>query len=119
MSTATDYAPSGLRLEGAFENDRNAESSECFKSVIREAFGVADVIIAHHLVYVIEEVRDDGFNYTTVEEIPSADTLIFDHDIARKVWGDKWQDCLTRLALEPRATRDALFSALYHGRDAK
>jgi hypothetical protein len=112
-----DYTETGMRLEGQFENNRNTEFSGCFKSVIREAYGVQDVICAHHLVYVKEETHKDGFKYQVVEEIPSADALIFDHDVARKIWGDQWQAMLTRFALEPVESRDALFASLYDGRN--
>lgn len=111
--TDKDYTPSGMRIEGAYENDRNAESADLFKAIIRECYGVTDVIIAHHLVYVKTERRADGFDYQIVEEVPSADSLIFDHDVARKLWGDNWRDVLTRLACEPVATRDKLLAQLY------
>lgn len=113
MSTRDDYTPTGIRIEGSYENDRNAESGELFKAIIRECFGVSDVIIAHHLVYVTEEMRD-GFAYQVVEEIPSADCLIFDHDIAEKVWGPNFKEVLVKLALEPVATRDKLLHKLYY-----
>lgn len=113
---SADYTETGLRLEGAFENDRNGEASDCFKAVIREAYGVQDVICAHHLVYVKEETRHDGFKYQIVEEIPSADALIFDHEVARKIWGASWDRMLTRFALEPTETRDALFARCYQER---
>ncbi len=113
-----DYTPTGLRQEGAFENDRNADARDLFKSIIREVFNVSDVIIAHHLVYVAEEKRADGFAYQVVEEIPSADALIFDHGVARKLWGNGWQDALVRLAMEPCDTRDALLAKMYYGRTA-
>jgi len=118
MPMETDFTPIGHRIEGQYENDRNAASSDLFKSIIREACQVNDVIIAHHLVYVIEEQRG-GFNYQVVEEIPSADALIFDHAIARRIWGDDFKDVLIRLALEPVATRDKVLDTLYRGRKAK
>lgn len=112
---AKDFTPAGTKINGAWENDRNALGAALFKSIIREACGVTDVIVAHHLVYVNEEKRD-GFNYEIVEEIPSADTLIFDHDIAKRIWGDEWRAALTRLALEPAETRDVLLAHLYSNR---
>lgn len=115
-----DFTPTGMKIEGAYENDRNAESSDLFKAIIREAYGVKDVIIAHHLVYVTEEKRADGFNYSIVEEVPSADSLIFDHDVARKIFGDEhFKEVLVKLALEPVATRDKLLGEIYHGRKGK
>lgn len=116
--TDKDFTPTGICLEGAYENDRNAESSDLFKSIIRESYGVKDVIIAHHLVYVREEVRADGFTYSIVEEVPSADTLIFDHKVAEKIWGEGFRDVLVKLVLEPVETRDALLATLYAARKA-
>jgi hypothetical protein len=116
MSTATDYTPTGLRLEGQYENDRNAESRDLFKAVIREAYGVQDVIVAHHLTYVKSEKRVDGFDYEIVEEIPSADALIFDHAVAKKIFGDRYLAVLVKLAMEPCETRDKLYAGFYSNR---
>lgn len=110
-----DYTPGGIRIEGTYENDRNADSSELLKAIIREVFGVKDVIIAHHLVYVRVEQRD-GFDYQVVEEIPAMDTLIFDHEIAKRLWGEPWRDILVRLAMEPCDSRDKLLCELFHAR---
>lgn len=116
MSMSTDFTPTGIKLEGSYENDRNGEHSDIFKAIIREAFGVTDVICGHHLVYQVEDKRADGFTYTFVEEIPSADTLIFDHNVARKIWGEGFQSVLVRLAVEPIATRDTLLAKLFAAR---
>lgn len=106
----------GLRIEGNYENQRNADNSELFKAVIREAFGVTDVIVAHHLVYVTEELRSDSFKYQIVEEIPAADTLLFDHEIAKKLWGEDYLQVLQQLAIQPCETRDHFFRQLYLSR---
>lgn len=117
MSTKTDFTEQGAKIEAAYENDRNAEHGELFKAIIRECYGVSDVICGHHLSYEYRETRRDGFTYTMVQEIPSADSLIFDHDIARKVWGEEnFRDVLVKLALEPVETRDSLLQSLYEGR---
>lgn len=116
MTTTTDFTPTGLKLEGPYENDRNGENSTLYKAIIREAFGVTDVICGHHLVYEVEDKRADGFTYQIIEEIPSADTLIFDHNVAKKIWGNAWQDNLVKLALEPCATRDKLLGQLWEAR---
>lgn len=114
-----DQTATGLRLEGAYENDRNAENAACWKAVVRECFGVQDVICGHHIIYEARDKRPDGFTYDIVQEFPSADALIFDHGIARKIWGEGWQDCLTKLALEPIETRDALFARMFAARPSK
>lgn len=111
MTTATDFTIGGTRIEGTYENDRNAESSDLFKAIIRKVYNVKDVIVAHHLVYVTVENRD-GFDYQIVQEVPSADALIFDHAVAKCLWPDAWQTNLTKLALEPIPTRDALLATL-------
>jgi hypothetical protein len=116
MTTASDYTPKGTKIEGAYENDRNAESNDLFKAILKECFGVTDVIIGHHLIYVQEEQREDGFTYQVIEEIPSADTLIFDHAIAKHIWGPTWQSKLVWLAMEPPETRDVLLRKLWNNR---
>ena len=126
MTTTNDFTPTGLKLEGAWENDRNAESRDLLKAIVREVYGADDVIVAHHIAYVAKEERtekdehgiDRQYHYETVEEIPSSDTLIFDHDVAKKLWGaDSWRINLTALALEPVETRNALLAKLYYGRN--
>src|SRR5262245_39476640 len=119
MTPKTDFTPNGLKIEGAWENDRNTESRDLLKAIVREVYGAEDVIVAHHIAYVAKEERiEDGrqYHYELVEEIPSADTLIFDHDAARKLWGPGFKDVLIQLALEPVETRDALLAKLYYGR---
>lgn len=111
-----DFTPGGLKINGAYENDRNADSADLFKEIIREACGVSDVIIAHHLVYVRVE-RRDGFEFQIVEEIPSADALIFDHEIAKKIWGpESYMQVLRLLAFMPPEQRDEKLRELWEQR---
>jgi len=122
--TEKDFTPVGTKIEGAYENDRNAESADLFKAIIREAFGVTDVIVAHHIVYVkperrvrkVEGMPDMEYDFQLIEEVPSADTLIFDHEVASKIWGEGFRTVLIKLALEPVETRDKLLAELYYGR---
>lgn len=114
-----DFTPTGLRIEGPYENDRNADSKKLFKDILREVYGNGadmDVIIGHHIIYVQRETRPDGFTYEVVQEVPSADALIFCHDVARKLWGDGFKSVLTQLATEPETSRDDLLATLYYGR---
>lgn len=110
-----DFTPLGLKLEGPYENHRNANSRDLIKAIIREVYGAGDVIVAHHLTYVVDELRPDGA-YENVEEIPSFDTLIFDHAAAHKLWGEDWTNVLTELALLPVPERDVRLAALYSAR---
>jgi len=121
MQRDKDYTPTGLRVEGPYENDRNADSYELLKAMIREAFGtparpLKDVIIGHHLIYTIEDKRDDGFTYTVVQEIPSIDTFIFDHEVMQRLFGADYEAVLTVLAVTPTDKRDDALSALYSTR---
>lgn len=109
-----DFSPTGLKFEGPWENDRNAVYSEMWKDIIREAFGVQDVICGHHLVYVATYQDAQGFPITVVEEIPSADTLVFNHDVMKKLFGLSYLNVLAVLAREPVETRDAKLAALYY-----
>lgn len=117
MSTQNDFTPTGLKLMGSYENDRNSENRELYKAIIREVFGVQEVICGHHLVFVIEDKREDGFVYQVTEEVPAADTLIFDHGVMQKLFPHTWQECLMHLALTPTEERDVELAKLYHGRE--
>jgi hypothetical protein len=91
----------------ATENERNARSADLFKAIITEVYGADNIGIGHHLMF-----SADG----QVDEQPSVDTLIFDHEVAQKLWPTCWKTVLVKLALEPQATRDAMLADLYHNR---
>lgn len=117
MTTTTDFTPTGLKLEGTYENDRNGENRELYSAMIREAYGVKDVICGHHLVYMVEDKRADGFVYQVVQEVPSADALIFDHGVMTKLFGAGAVPLMVKLAALPvegglrdKALNDAFFA---------
>lgn len=110
-----------FKLEGPWENDRNQDSRQLFKDILKEAYmeeGATsfDSIIGHHLSYEAHYTGEDGFPYTVVQELPSADSLIFDHDVAKKLWGDGWKEELVLLALTPVEDRDEMLANRYYGR---
>lgn len=91
----------------AWENARNHAARDLYRDILHAAFGTAEeVVIGHHLTF-------DG---DEPDEIPSADTMIFDHDIARRLWGADYQHQLMLLVCEPCDTRDALLARLFYGR---
>ncbi|MBM7483334.1 hypothetical protein [Bradyrhizobium canariense] len=93
-----------------FESQRNTDNADLFEAIIREVYeGVTFVAAGHHVMFTREGHPVPG-------EVASADTLIFDHDIARKLWGAGFKDVLARLACEPAPARDALLRSLYYGR---
>lgn len=115
--TPRDYTPTGMKLNGPYENDRNQQCQELYKAIIREAFGVTDCIIGHHLVFVRTYKDKDGFDIQVVEEIASADTLLFDHEVARVIWGeDEYRSALAALAMVPAERRDDVLAEMYYNR---
>lgn len=94
----------------SWENARNRRAHKLFQDILHEAFGSdEEVVIAHHLTF--DGAGDDP------DEIPSADTMIFDHDIARVIWGEaNYIGVLLQLAATPCDQRDALLGELYYGR---
>jgi hypothetical protein len=92
------------------ETRRNVDNIDIFEAMIRYAYeGVTMVVAGHHIMFMREGRSTPG-------EVASADTLIFDHFVAKKVWGEKWLAYLTLLAAEPVETRDQLLRCLYLGR---
>jgi hypothetical protein len=89
------------------ENERNTRNKDLFTAIIKEVYGAEQVGIGHHLMFSMGD---------TADEQPSVDTLIFDHNVAQKLWSTCWKAVLVKLALEPQATRDALLADLYNNR---
>lgn len=92
------------------ETKRNTANKDLFEAMIRETYdNIVWVAFGHHIMFTIE-------GEDTPREIASADTLIFNHNIASKVWKDRYVEVLQRLAAEPTETRDALLNRLYEER---
>lgn len=107
---AQDYTPGGVRIIGQWENDRNGASRKLVHDIFAHLYGPdVQTIIAHHLCYQIQ----DG-DYFIVEEIPSMDSLIFDHELARKLWGDNFRSALQTLATLPAEERDYAFGCYFY-----
>lgn len=117
---AKDISPNGFPYEGPYENDRNAVYWKLYTDIIKEVYGVKQVIVGHHLVYqkveTLVDERTGPYPHTFTQEIPSADTLIFDHEVARKLWGKRWRSVLMKLVCVPPSDRDQMLSDLYYGR---
>lgn len=90
------------------ENERNARNADLYKAIIREVYGADEIGIGHHLMFRTTAGATD--------EQPSADTLTFDHTVAKKLWGSEWMRNLPLLALTPAETRDALLGRLFYSR---
>lgn len=97
------------------ENDRNTHNGALFIDIIREAFCVDEVVmVGHHFVFEPQEVMQK-LDLTKLNEIPSADTVLFDHDIMGAVFGPVSGIVITQLAMLPvtNGQRDAKARELF------
>jgi hypothetical protein len=82
------------------ENARNRQHAALYTDILLAACGKIAVMIGHHLVF---EANGD---LSTENEIPSADCMMFDHDIMTAVFGDQAVDIMQHLAATPCQSRD-------------
>lgn len=93
-----------------YENDRNKKHGQLFVDIVKRAFGDHyDVLIGHHITF---EACGD---LQTENEIPSADTLIFDHQIMGRVFGGRALEIMRDLATIPPDRRDEVLAAYFAG----
>jgi len=99
-----------LRKQIDIECKRNTDNIDLFETMIREAYPDTTLVVSgHHIMFVRE-------GQSLPYEIASADTLIFDHYIAQKIWKDRYREVLAQLAVEPIETRDAVLRSLFFAR---
>lgn len=85
------------------ENDRNVRSHRIFERVLKVAFGENEVVlVGHHFV-----IAPNGDITQGVNELPSADTIIFDHVIMDRVFGTGAVNVMIACARKPVEERDA------------
>lgn len=97
------------------ENDRNTHNGSLYIDIIREAFGVDEVVmVGHHFVFEPKAAMEK-LDLTKLNEIPSADTVLFDHDIMGAVFGPVSSLVIPTLAKLPVAggARDAKARELF------
>lgn len=95
---------------GPIETKRITDNMDLFEAMIREAFdGVGLVVGGHHIMFTIA-------GEPLPQEVASADTLIFDHRVAQKIWGAGWIKTLALIAGEHHSCRDALVRQLFRDR---
>jgi hypothetical protein len=91
----------------SFENERNRQHAALFEEMIQRAFGQdRDVVIGHHLSF-----RAHG-DFKWVNQIPSADTLMFDHDLMQRVFGNFACAVMMKCASVPSEQRDEVLRDL-------
>lgn len=93
------------------ENDRNTHHGQVFIDILKRAFGFDEVImVGHHFVFEPAEAMKN-LDLAHLNEIPSADTIIFDHDIMKEVFGDNFMQVIHECADVPCDQRDAVLKA--------
>jgi len=91
-----------------FESARNKSNASLYVSIMKHAFGDrADILIGHHLCF---EISGD---LATENEIPSADTMMFDHNVMTSVFGDRAISIMQHLAAIPAESRDRVLEAYF------
>lgn len=104
------------------EGKRNRANADLFRAMLCVVWGDnCDIITGHHINF-----QFDG-DLSTEDEIPSADCLLFDHDIMCAVFGEKAYEIMRNIAiLRPWARENyvrSLFVMLHPehevGRDPK
>lgn len=94
----------------SYENHRNAAHAQLYADIVCQAFGHKDVIVGHHVTF------EQHGDIKTENEVPSADTLLFDVDVARRVFGVGAEPILRMLATTPVEHRDATYAAHFYHR---
>lgn len=87
----------------SYEQSRNKANASLYERILTIADLGPDiaVLIGHHIGF---EFNKD---LSTENEIPSADTLIFDHDIMSRVFGSRFVAIMAELATVPADRRDS------------
>jgi hypothetical protein len=81
------------------ENQRNRRNAPLYTEILRRCYGDTQVVVGHHV----------SFDATTEpNEIPSADTLLFDHEIMGRVFGERSIPIMRELASVPAEDRDMI-----------
>lgn len=95
------------------EDQRNQDAHRTFIRFFHRAFGKdCKIVVAHHLVIIPAG--------ETPLEIPSADTLWFDHDLMGKVFGkDDAETLMQALAARRPESRESFVSFMLDALDIK
>jgi hypothetical protein len=87
------------------ENARNHRNAALYSALIKRACGQVQIMIGHHLTFEGDSQPEN--------EIPSADCLLFDHDLMGKVFGDRAVSIMQHLAATPCESRDEVLQAYF------
>lgn len=94
------------------ETERNRNNADLYTAIMRRAYGDDEsVLIGHHLCF------QQGHDINTENEIPAADSLIFDVEIMVAVFGEaEAYPLLRELAILSPGQRDRRLKQAYSAR---
>lgn len=98
------------------ENARNHRNAKLFIEMLKVAFTGHEIctMSSHHICFML-----DG-NFDTIDEIPSADTLMFDHEIMGRIFGvNRSIRLMQYLASLPVTKRDEALSREFNLRNLR
>lgn len=95
----------------SYEIERNKKNAVMYTAIMQKALGTNVILIGHHLCFEL------GKDINTENEIPSADTLMFDHDVMGAVFGDQAMEIMQHLARTPTDSRDQVLELYMSGGD--
>ena len=97
----------------SYENQRNKKHARLYERLLKRALAGTNeaaahdiqVVVGHHITFEI------GGNLESENEIPSADTLLFDHDLMGRVFGKHSKIIMATLCAVPCEERDGLLES--------
>jgi hypothetical protein len=87
------------------ENIRNKANAGLYEQLIKRAFGDCSVMVGHHIA------MEFAGDLSTENEIPAADTLIFDHDLMTRIFGDAAIGIMQQVVAVPCSERERLLAS--------
>lgn len=101
-------APDGAHLRDylSWHDTRNVQGHKAITRFLNRALGHPKdlkVVVGHHITYQVDEE-------SVPNEIPSADSLLFDHDIMHLVFGDEYKTIMVQLATRVPELRERVLS---------
>lgn len=92
------------------EGGRNRNAAMLSAQLLTMSYGPTfELFIGHHIAY--KAKHEDT---TTLSEIPSIDTLLFNHPIMQDVFGERYLDVVVQLARTPTEKRERALEQMLH-----
>lgn len=86
------------------EGKRNRHNAALYTAMLNKAWGTCEVIVGHHINFEFDS------NLDTEDEIPSADTLLFNHQVMMSVFDNPYEVMREIAAMSPYEREEHLVS---------